>query len=53
MKLLLFSDMHADAVAAQRLLDRVRAADVLVGTGDFGYVRSDVWVCIEVLPFAS
>jgi Icc-related predicted phosphoesterase len=49
MKLLLFSDLHADAAAARRLLDRARAADVLVGAGDFGNVRRDVRVCIDVL----
>jgi Icc-related predicted phosphoesterase len=35
MKLLLFSDLHADAGAGRRLLALSHAADVLVGAGDF------------------
>ncbi len=49
MKLLLFSDLHADAGAARRLLERARAADVVVGAGDFGSVRRQVHVCVDVL----
>jgi Icc-related predicted phosphoesterase len=49
MKLLLFSDLHADAGAARRLAERARMADVLVGAGDFGNVRRDVGVCLDVL----
>jgi uncharacterized protein len=49
MKLLLYSDLHADVQAAHRLVQRARAADVLVGAGDFGNVRRQVQVCIEVL----
>jgi Icc-related predicted phosphoesterase len=52
MKLLLFSDLHADATAGQRLVDRACTADVLVGAGDFGNVRRDVRVCIDVLRHA-
>ena len=49
MKLLLFSDLHADAEAARRLVELARDADVLVGAGDFGTVRRRIGVCIEVL----
>jgi Icc-related predicted phosphoesterase len=49
MKLLLFSDLHADVEAARRLLERARTADVLVGAGDFGNIRRHVRVCIDVL----
>jgi uncharacterized protein len=49
MKLLLFSDLHADVQAAQRLVQRARAADVLVGAGDFGNVRRQVRVGLEIL----
>jgi Icc-related predicted phosphoesterase len=49
MKLLLFSDLHANAGAARRLVERARSADVLVGAGDFGNMRHNVAVCIEVL----
>jgi Icc-related predicted phosphoesterase len=49
MKLLLFSDLHADAAAARRLVRQARDADVLVGAGDFGNVRRDVRVCLDVL----
>jgi Icc-related predicted phosphoesterase len=49
MKLLLFSDLHASVSAAQRLVERAQAVDVLVGAGDFGTVRRNVAVCIDVL----
>src|SRR4051794_26246911 len=49
MKLLLFSDLHADADAAHRLVQRARGVDVLVGAGDFGNVRREVRVCLDVL----
>jgi uncharacterized protein len=49
MKLLLFSDLHADAAAARHLVGLARAADVVVGAGDFGNVRRDVSTCIDVL----
>src|SRR4051812_19723731 len=48
-KLLLFSDLHADAAAARRLVERAAGVDVLVGAGDFGTVRRQVRVCIDVL----
>jgi Icc-related predicted phosphoesterase len=48
-KLLLFSDLHADAAAARRLVADAEGADVLVGAGDFGTVRRHVAVCIEIL----
>jgi Icc-related predicted phosphoesterase len=53
MKLLLFSDLHADADAAQSILDRSSAVDVLVGAGEFGNVRRDVRVCLDVLREAG
>src|SRR5207248_1556737 len=37
------------AAAARRLLARARDVDVLVGAGDFGNVRRDVRVCLDVL----
>ena len=49
MKLLLFSDLHADVAAARRLVKRSGAVNVLVGAGDFGNVRRHVQVCIDVL----
>jgi len=49
MKLLLFSDLHCDVAAAQRLVEAGRSADVAIGAGDFGQVRRRVGVCIEVL----
>jgi Icc-related predicted phosphoesterase len=53
MKLLLFSDLHADADVAHHLLERARAADVLVGAGDLGHFRRDVRVCLDVLRQAA
>ena len=49
MKLLLFSDLHADADAARQLVQRARTADVVIGAGDFGNLRRDVRVCIDIL----
>jgi Icc-related predicted phosphoesterase len=47
--LLLFSDLHADADAARRLVDLARRADVVVGAGDFGNARRQLRVCLDVL----
>jgi Icc-related predicted phosphoesterase len=49
MKLLLFSDLHCDIAAAQRLVELGRSVDVAIGAGDFGQVRRRVGVCIDVL----
>jgi Icc-related predicted phosphoesterase len=49
MKLLLFSDLHADTTAARRLVERARAADVVIGAGDYGNVRRDLERCLRVL----
>jgi Icc-related predicted phosphoesterase len=48
-KLLLFSDLHASAGAARDLVERARSADVVVGAGDFGNVRRQLRVCLDVL----
>jgi predicted phosphodiesterase len=39
MKLLLFSDLHTDVSAATRLVELARAADAVVGAGDFANAR--------------
>jgi uncharacterized protein len=49
MKLLLFSDLHVNVAAATRLAQRAQAVDVLIGAGDFGNVRREVGVCIDIL----
>jgi Icc-related predicted phosphoesterase len=49
MRLLLFSDLHADADAARRLVGQANSADVVIGAGDFGNARRQIDVCIEVL----
>lgn len=49
MKLLLFSDLHCDVAAAQRLVDRSQQVDVLIGAGDFASVRRGIDICIRVL----
>lgn len=49
MKLLLFSDLHVDADAARRVVQRSQAVDVVVGAGDFASVRRNLDVCIDVL----
>jgi Icc-related predicted phosphoesterase len=49
MKLLLFSDLHADRSAALRLVERARTADILVCAGDVGNARRQVGVCLDIL----
>jgi Icc-related predicted phosphoesterase len=49
MKLLLFSDLHADAEAARRLVARARDVDVVVGAGDFATVRRRLHVGLDIL----
>src|SRR5437016_3798963 len=49
MKLLLFSDLHADVAAAESLARRARDVDLLIGAGDLGNVRRHVQLCIDVL----
>lgn len=53
MKLLLFSDLHVNTAAARSLVQQARAVDVLVGAGDFGNIRKDVDVCIDILRSAG
>ena len=49
MRLLLFSDLHCDADATRRLVERSRDVDVLVGAGDFARVRRQIEICPEIL----
>jgi Icc-related predicted phosphoesterase len=49
MKLLLFSDLHADPDAARRLVELAEGADVIVGAGDFATVRRNIRVGIKIL----
>lgn len=49
MKLLLFSDLHRDVPAAERLVARAGEVDVLVGAGDFAVVRRGIEDVIDVL----
>jgi Icc-related predicted phosphoesterase len=53
MKLLLFSDLHADADAARRLVRLAATADVLVGAGDFGNAHRDVGRCLDILKWSG
>ncbi len=48
-KLLLFSDLHCDARAARRLVERSAEVDVVVGAGDFATVRRGLERTIDVL----
>ncbi len=49
MKLLLFSDLHCDAAAARRLVERAAAADAVVGAGDFATCRRGIELTLDVL----
>ncbi len=42
MRLLLFSDLHCDIIAARKLVERSRDVELLVGAGDFGTMRRGV-----------
>lgn len=48
-KLLLFSDLHADPLAARRLVKQSHKADIVIGAGDFGNVRRQLRVGLEIL----
>ena len=49
MKLLLWSDLHCDAAAARKLVERAADADVVVGAGDFATCRRGLRTTLEVL----
>jgi Icc-related predicted phosphoesterase len=49
MKLLLFSDLHADGTAARSLVRRASRVDVVVGAGDFGNVRRQLHDGLDIL----
>jgi len=53
MKLLLFSDLHADSSATHHLVQRAQTVDVLVGAGDFATARRNLQRCIEILRVVS
>jgi Icc-related predicted phosphoesterase len=53
MRLLLFSDLHCDAEAARRLVERSESVDVLVGAGDFATCRRNIHTAIDVLRGAA
>lgn len=49
MRLLLFSDVHADESAARQLVAKARGVDLVVGAGDFGTARRNIGRAIDVL----
>lgn len=49
MKLLLFSDLHTDRDAADAIVRRAQAVDILIGAGDFASVRRNLHTCIDIL----
>ena len=53
MKLLLFSDLHCDTKAAERIVERSGDADVIVGAGDFATKRENIAATIEILKQAA
>ena len=53
MKLLLFSDLHCDADAAQQLVEQSHQADVVIGAGDFATMRRNIDVTIGRLQEIS
>ena len=49
MKLLLFSDIHADLEAARQIIAKSREVDVVIGAGDFATMSRGLQRCIDVL----
>ncbi len=49
MKILVFSDLHRDKVAARSLVERSGEADILIGAGDFAVMRHGVDDVIRIL----
>lgn len=49
MKLLLFSDLHCNTQAAERLVAQAEQVDVVVGAGDFGNIRRGLSLTIDIL----
>jgi Icc-related predicted phosphoesterase len=49
LKLLLFSDLHANTTAAQLLLARAATVDIVIGAGDFATVRRNLAQSIDIL----
>jgi Icc-related predicted phosphoesterase len=48
-RLLLFSDLHADLAAARALVESARQADAVVGAGDFCNAHRKLSACVAVL----
>jgi Icc-related predicted phosphoesterase len=49
LNLLLFSDVHASRSACTRLVELSKDADLVIGAGDFGNMRTELEVTIEIL----
>jgi Icc-related predicted phosphoesterase len=49
MRLLLFSDLHCDTIAAQNLAQISRDVDVVIGAGDFAKMRRGLQEIIDAL----
>lgn len=49
MKLLLFSDVHADLEAARSIVAKSREVDAVIGAGDFATMSRGLTQCINVL----
>ena len=49
MKILVFSDLHRDKVAARSLVEWSGEADILIGAGDFAVMRHGVDDVIRIL----
>ena len=49
MKILAFSDLHLDTVAAEKLVSAAHSADVVIGAGDFGIRQQGLSEFVEML----
>lgn len=49
MRLLLFSDVHGNKKICERLVEKAREADIVIGAGDFGNMRQGIAATIKYL----
>lgn len=49
MKLLIFSDLHGDMDACREVIEKSKAADVVIGAGDFALFRQNLMPAIQAL----
>lgn len=49
MKYIMFSDIHCDRIACERIVERSRSVDFAIGAGDFALLRRGLQETVDVL----